>query len=112
MPQREGADDGGLQYRSPITQAAPPPPYTVDEANFDTLKSVLADLDREMATLNKDFNAFEIGKDDLPADRAKKLLHEVEVRQAAFDILMPIRERLFSGINIANENFKQRNQTQ
>lgn len=110
MPQREGADDGGMMYRSPVTQAAEPPKYTADEANYDTIKQIGQDLERELNALYKDFNTFQIAKDMDPDERAKILLHEVEVKQGVYDILVPIIDRIHSSLKTADDNFKQRNQ--
>lgn len=112
MAIREGNDDG-FGYRSPVTQAAPKPQYSQDEANINTLQNVLIILDAQIAGLSKDFNAFDILKlmenSDTLSAAQQKLMVQILGKQNAYDILMEAREAIDGAINRANTNYQQRN---
>lgn len=65
-------------------------PSTNDERDFSTLQAVHKTLADAVNELSKDFNAFAILKEDMPADAAVKLLHDVEVKQGIYDIIYPL----------------------
>lgn len=112
MAIREGNDDG-FGYRSPVTQAAPKPQYSQDEANIDTLQRVLAVLDAQIAGLSKDFNAFDVislmNNSDTMDAAQQKLIVQILGKQNAYDILMEAREAIDSAVGRANTNYQQRN---
>lgn len=105
MPQREQDD---LPYRSPVSQAVNSNPVTKDEDEHSTLKSVFKILEETTTGLYKDFDAFQLYKDKLPADRAKMLLHDVEVKQAVYEIVAPLVQRVGDAIAAADSNFRRR----
>lgn len=80
---------------------------STDENEFSTLVKVTQDFAEQLEMLHH-FNAFEIGKDKLPASRAKILLHEVEVNQAVYAVLLPIFETLNSTVNDINQKYRER----
>jgi hypothetical protein len=96
-----------IPYRTPFNTSPAASVSSTDEHDFSTLLQVRNDFAAEIAKLH-DFNAFEFGKDMLPADRAKKLLHEVEVNQAVYAILAPFFETLDSTIQDINSRYKER----
>ena len=100
--------ESDLPYRSRVASTIIPTasPSATDERELSTLQIVRADLSQAIAALNKDFNAFTIGKDKLPAERAQLLLHEVEVRQAVYDIIAPLIDMIDGTVSEINEKYK------
>ena len=105
MPQRE---QDGLPYRSPVSDKTNPNPVTKDEDQYSTLQNVFKILEDATSGLYNDFNVFQFAKDKLPADRAKILLHEIEVKQGVYEILAPLVERVGNAISEADSNFRRR----
>lgn len=79
---------------------------TADETNYNTLKAVQKVLGEALNDLNK-FNAFNINKEDLPADRARKLLHQVEVNQDVYDIVAPLFDSIVAAIDVVDNKFRE-----
>ena len=102
-------DQDDMGYRTAITPKSSTIPVSRDETNYDTLKNVHDIFVETVDGLYKEFNAFDINKKDLPSDRMKKLLHQVEVNQGVYDVLSPLIERMENAMNDANIDFKKRN---
>lgn len=79
---------------------------TQDEANFDTLKKVQSDFRAAIDSLHKDFNAFDIHKDDTDEVAKNKLLRDIDGRQIAYDILSPLLETLDNTVNGVESKYK------
>lgn len=102
--------DEDIPYRSPVTDmlsGASPSKTTSDEVDYNTLKEVRGILKASIDELYKDFNAFQPNKDDLPFDRIKKLLHEIESKQMAYNILAPIYDSIITAMKTVDDNFKE-----
>lgn len=99
-----------LPYRAPFSTQNPVPDekYSRDDADYSTLRAVHADLLAAVEALSKDFNLFDIDQSKLPAERAKILLHQVEVKQSVYAILAPLLAKIESTTNITDTKFKQR----
>lgn len=98
-----------IPYRSPVSQLpTTDKASSVDEGNYDTLRAVRQELAQAIDALATDFNAFTIIKDQKPEDRAAILLHEVEVRQAAYDILMPVFEAVNSTMEAVDVKYREK----
>lgn len=86
-------NDEELDYRSPVSSGSGPFISTPDEQNYSTLIEVLKDFDQGLYELAHDFNAFDLS--------GKEMTLEVQVagRQYAYDLLMPLREKIQSAVN-------------
>lgn len=103
------SQDENVPYRATIASLpAAAPVSSKDENNYDTLKDVHARLAKSIEDLYTDFNAFEVHKDLLPANRAKMLLHDVEVRQGVYDIVLPLLQTLESALESVNGKYRER----
>lgn len=103
------ASDEDIPYRADVTSllaGADTKQVTEDEVNYGTLKTVKNALKEALESLNG-FNAFTINKEDLPADRARKLLHQVEVNQDVFDIVKPLYDEVVAAIEIVDNKFRE-----
>lgn len=88
-------DRNDLPTRSPAV--GPPAEQTVsntDERNFNTLLEAQALLEQEIWNLYKDFNAFDVYKDDHDDKAKQKLLRDIDGKQVAYDILMSVKAKL------------------
>lgn len=105
MPTREQDD---LPYRSPVTARQVPTPTSVDEQDFSTLKIVRGILSEAVNGLYKDFNAFDILKDQTPETAARNLLRQVEAKQIAYDTLSPLLDAVDTAMKNVDNNYKER----
>lgn len=104
------ASDEDLPYRADVTSllaGVESKQVTSDEVNYNTLKAVKKVLAEALNDLNKNFNAFSINKEDLPSDRARKLLHQVEVNQDVYDIVAPLYDSVVAAIDIVDNKFRE-----
>lgn len=95
------SNDESIPYRAPVTAPTTNDAADRDEEEFSTLEDVKKTLDQALEALYKDFNAFDIlkllGSPKLD-DAARKLLVQIEAKQVAFDILMPLQSTIDSAI--------------
>lgn len=73
-----------------------------DIENFNTLKEVYEYLDSQITGLYKEFNAFDVRKNDMEDEAVKKFLREVDGKQIAYDILVPALDMVKTAIDKAN----------
>lgn len=98
-----------LPYRSPITTAQTKPEFTKDEANYDTLVMVRSIFEEAITGLYKEFNAFDVLSDGTDTEKLDKMMRQIAGNQIAFDILVPLKDRLDSAILSADQNHLRRN---
>ena len=103
------SSDENIPYRSaiPDVMADDTTTTTEDEANYNTLIIVRNTFQTSVNNLYKDFNAFTLNKNKLPADRAKLLLHDIEVKQGVYDVLAPLLESVISAVQTVDDKYKQ-----
>lgn len=97
-------EDEQIPYFSPSTAPTKDQVASRDEQDYSTLKRVLEVLDESVKDLYKDFNAFDVPKDNL--DAVKALLRQVDGRQEAYEILVPVLEMVKSAISSIEEQQK------
>lgn len=103
-----GREQDGLPYRTPGMVGQRPVQTTSNEQDYSTLQIVRDILAKNVEALYKDFNAFGVNKDKDPDERAKILLHEVEVKQGVFDIVNPLLEAVNSAMLAVDQKYKQK----
>ena len=90
-----------IPYLSPATAPSQDEVANNDEDDYRTLNEIKKILDKAIADLPKDFNAFDLSKD------AKiNLEAQVAGRQVAYDILVPIQGMVDSAINAVEDSRK------
>lgn len=98
MPEPE---DENIPFLHPVTAPGRDEATDEDDQDFSTLVEIKKTLDDAMASLYKDFNAFDIVKlletNTVPETR-KKLLIQILGKQEAYDILMPIQSTVDSAV--------------
>jgi len=106
-----GNDDrADLPVRSPVTPLGGFVRRDNDaknEENYDTLRIVEKILGDSLEALYKDFNAFNILKDQSKKGAAESLLRQIEGKQAAYDILRPTYDAVTEAIRRVNNKHKQ-----
>jgi L-lysine 2,3-aminomutase len=96
-----------IPYRTPFTQFTPAASVSsTDENEFSTLRQTRDEFAEALSSLYT-FNAFEVDKSKTPTERAKVLLHEVEINQGVYAILMPLFESLDSTVNGINQKYRE-----
>ena len=100
MTQRHEQDD--LPYRSAITTRQKAPEATPDDQDYRTLKIVQGILHDSMHSLGKDFNAFTLVDGNGRRIDPEGVVKEIQSRQIAYDILVPIVEAVDSALEKAN----------
>lgn len=99
--------DEEVPYRATITSLPGEAQVdSKDEENYDTLRIVQTALAESIEDLSKNFNAFDIDEKDLPADRAKKLLHDIETKQGVYDIVSPLLEIVNNAVRAVDNKYK------
>ena len=97
-----------IPYRTPFQPFTPAESVSsTDENEYSTLLQVRNDFAEAIAELSS-FTAFDIDKSKTPTERAKILLHDVEVNQAAYAILYPLFETLNSTVNSINQKYREK----
>lgn len=94
-------NDESIPYRSPVTAPTTNDAVDRDAEEFSTLEDVKKTLDQAVEALSKDFNAFDILKlleSPTLDEAARKLLVQIEGKQIAYDILMPLQSTIDSAI--------------
>lgn len=106
MPLREQEN---LPYRTPGTGPVGVGKVSANEEDYSTAVAVRDILKEALTGLFKDFNAFDILKDEGREKAADNLLRQVEAKQMAFDILSPTFEAIDNAVKAVDEKWKQRN---
>lgn len=102
----DDSDRDDLPMNSPAVGPAVTPVSNTDERNYDSLLEAQKDLGAAIRGLYKDFNAFDVYKEDTTEDAKNKLLRTIDGKQVAYDILLPIKAKLDQTI----ENIKKKNE--
>lgn len=89
------------------------PSFSTDEANYDTLKYVHKILQDAARDLTKDFNLLNIPVEQLVTDHvvAMALVRQISAKQEAYAIIAPLLESVETAISVADDKYKQRNQS-
>lgn len=95
--------DEEIPFFSPATARTDDPVTDADTDDYTTLKKVQEILDREIENLGKDFNSFDIPKDKGRDEALGMLLRQVDGRQEAYAILVPIQEMVKSAVESIEE---------
>lgn len=102
--------DEQIPFFTPATAPSKDVVTDKDADDYTTLQRVMKLLDDGIYGLHKDFNAFDIValiKNSSELDEAaKKLLTQILGKQEAYDILVPIRDMVFSAIESVDNQRK------
>lgn len=93
-------DNEEVPVRGPVHIAVADPVSEKDENDYSTLKQVKRDIDSAVVQLYQDFNAFSLAKD------APDLAVQVEGRQLAYQILLPLQAQIHQAVSDINEKYK------
>lgn len=105
MSSMEGND--GFAYRGPAPVAVTKSqPSITDEAQYSTLIAVRNDIAMALEDLYKDFNAFDVFKDDVTEEAKEKMLRQIAGKQEAYNILFPVLETIDSTMLQINAKYK------
>lgn len=97
-----------IPYRTPFQTFSPAvSASSTDENEYSTLLQVRNDFGEAITALSS-FTTFDIDKSKPPTERAKILLHDVEVNQAAYAILYPLFDTLNSTVNSINQKYREK----
>lgn len=97
-----------IPYRTRVRNFTPAASVSsTDENEFSTLVKVRKDFAEAMTNLYS-FDAFDIDKSKTPTERARLLLHDVELNQAVYAVLLPLYEALNGTVNDINSKYKEK----
>ena len=98
--------DEDIPYRTAIEYSPAQQVSSADEREFSTLQEVRKILGAGITDLYKDFNAFETFKGVSPTVARADLLRQIEGRQIAYEILVPLLDMMDSTMLAINEKYK------
>lgn len=98
----------GFGYRTPVTDAmqSASEHVTQNEQNYDALKSNQQDLNNAIEGLYKDFNSFDVLSEGTDQAKKEQMMRQIAGKQIAYDILVPLRERMNSAIAVIDMKYK------
>lgn len=102
------SDEAPYRSFTPLTIIPKATSSADDENQFSTLVLARDELATSIEGLYKDFNAFSVLKDTDITIARDNLLRQIEAKQIAYDILVPILDTLDSTILAINEKWKSR----
>lgn len=97
-----------LPYRSSAlpVDIQPNKTPTEDEAHYSTLASIKRLFGVAIADLYKDFNAFDLLKNEDKNQASLNLLRQIEAKQEAYGILKPLFDTLTSAVDAVDEKYR------